>query len=274
MKRRIDIEKLLHWALVEELPKGQPVSRDIGDIIGRRFRQRTIVGFAANFTLGGFREVDSLGFAPGAPHEDALRIEQAWCTALPRQRVALDGDVADLFGDMVAIADDGAFAALLRMEFDLRSLLQRMIVQGCRPDWRGEQPRPHRQMLPNADGASRSRPRVRGTDHNGNLVDMLPRRGKAAMMHGLYDLGMQPHSPLTWDPSPFSIAENRADYVAYFDALEIMRAALDGSLVEFDVLPAPIARMPWKTGQITAPRVLRPVVAAERVSRQHENFAA
>ena len=80
MKKPIDIEKLVQWAVRDELPKGRAVSTEIGTIITRRARRRPF-----SVALQARREPDSLGFVLGAPHEDALIVSDAICYRIPRR---------------------------------------------------------------------------------------------------------------------------------------------------------------------------------------------
>jgi len=252
MKRKVNVEWLVRWAVREELPKGRPVSTPPAHLL-HQARTRDL---AAALSPGRRAQVDQFGFVPGAPHEDALRVKDA-LAALPHHAHFDDRqEVAGLLGHLAAIA---SLDAVLAMRFNPRGLVLSHAAMGTRPSWEFSQPTPRSVQVPfyDARGARRERPLVRGVDAAGNVVDLVPNdnRGRKAMTQGVYDLAMWPRSVLAWgEPSPVEIAEHRAQYLAYFDALEMVRGAL--SLAEFDVVAAPLARRPWISGQVAPSRVL------------------
>ncbi|NUU41560.1 hypothetical protein [Tardiphaga robiniae] len=71
MKRskKYRLEKLVCWALRDELPKGRPASDDRGRVIVKRFDRRPM-----SIATGARPEIDTLGYVPGAPHEGAERV--------------------------------------------------------------------------------------------------------------------------------------------------------------------------------------------------------
>jgi hypothetical protein len=62
--KQIDIEKLLQWAMREQLPKGRAVSASPWDII----TSFATLGTRVDVSRGSY---DGLGFVPGTPHADA-----------------------------------------------------------------------------------------------------------------------------------------------------------------------------------------------------------
>lgn len=250
MKKRIDIEKLLQWALREEMPKGRPVSISAWDMI----RQIGTLGVRVQ-TSG---PVDGFGFVPGAPHEDAVIVAEA-VRALPNAaRLASEDDALALFGDLAAIAGQSV-QALLGASFDARSIVIARAMMASRPPWEFDLPTPAAMRIEfmDATGALRDRPLVYGVDDAGDVVELSPHRGRKAQQIGLYDPDMSPRSPLNWcDPSPLSIAHARAEYFTWHSALTNLVDDLHDRLKEFDaVAPAAVAR-PWRTGQAKASRVL------------------
>ncbi len=255
MKKMIDIEKLLQWALQDELPKGRPVSAEIGRAVSQAHARRP---FSTAMKAGALPDVDTLGFVPGAPHEDALVIAAA-IDALPTDtRLATEDDARKLFGEFTAIAGD-AIKSMMFARFNSKALIISRAVAGERPQWEFDQARAYqvRATFHGRDGKLRSRILVEGFDADGALIVLHPRRGKAAMKHGAYDLTRSPRSPLSWDnPSPLAVGEARAEYFAWHAALISLVSALRDKLVEFEpTLPA--ARpFPWITGQAPTSRVL------------------
>jgi hypothetical protein len=248
MKTKRDIEKLVQWAMREELPKGRAVSASSWDLIMR------FATLGVRIDSGGFR--DGLGYVPGSPHEDAEKIASAIALLDTRATFAEREEVLPLFGDLAAIAGDGV-DAIMQSIFDPRSLVMCHAVQSTRPKWEFETPSPYAITISerNAAGAYRDRARVVGVDAAGEVIDLKPNRGRAAMRDGLYDLAFAPRSPLQWgDPSPLAVAEARAEYLAWHDALTYLAKVL--VLDEFEVLPPAAARVPWITGQTPASRVL------------------
>lgn len=246
MKKRIDIEKLLQWALCEELPKGQAVAASPWDVITQ------YCALGTRIATGGYRG-DGLGFVPGAPHEDALVIAAA-VKALDTAGFDHVAQVEPLFGDMLAIAGD-AVAAVMASRFDQRSLVISNAMLRKRPAWRFELPTPYQMFAPVAAG--RPRALVYGIDADGDVVEVRQNRGRAAQRDGAYAWSMAPRSPLQWlDPAPLHVAEARGEYVAWHAALCALAADLAGRLAEFDPVAPFAPALPWITGEAPAGRVL------------------
>lgn len=259
MKKPIDIEKLLQWALRDELPKGRPVSADVGYVIGRRHSRRPFSVAQA----GVLPQVDSFGFVPGSPHEDAEVVASAIERIDAVARFDSRLQVTPLFGDLASIAGD-AYAALMRATFNPQALIVSHGIMGTRPRWQSAAPRPYQMKYEFRDkaGSLRTRGVVYGTDDSGDVVMLAPNRGRAAMTRGLYDLAMAPRSPLLWDnPSVLQIGHARAEYVAWHSALVALSAGLTGRLAEFEPTPPLAAATPWIVDDEPQPRVLSGRVA-------------
>lgn len=260
MKTKRDIEKLVQWAMREELPKGRAVSASSWDLIMR------FATLGVRIDSGGFR--DGLGYVPGSPHEDAEKIAAAIALLDTRATFTEREEVLPLFGDLAAIAGDGV-DAIMQSLFDPRSLVMCHAMQSTRPKWEFETPSPYPITISerNAAGAYRERTRVVGVDGDGEVIDLKPHR--SARARGLYDLAFAPRSPLQWgDPSPLAVAEARAEYLAWHDALTHLAKVL--VLDEFEVLPPSAARVPWISGQTPESRVLqgRDLSAADALALQ------
>lgn len=259
MKKKIDIEKLVRWALCDEMPKGRPVSASPWDYItqfgqlGARIDVSRRVG-----------DYDGFGFVPGAPHEDAERV----VAAIRDLDATINGQLPDvenalgLFGELAPIAGEAARAVLSKV-YSPRNIVLRCGLSGTRPAWEFEHPTPYRIKIEfrDAQGALRERPLVHGLDKAGDLVEMSPNRGRKAMREGAYSLDMRPRSPLRWgDPDLLAIGDARAEYLAWHVSLCHLVEVLS-DLVEWQpTLPA-ARRLPWVTGQAPASRVLHPIDA-------------
>lgn len=243
MKKSVDIEKLVQWALREELPKGRAVSTSAWDLIS----SYAALGTRVDTSRG---SGDGLGFVAGEPHADAGVIAYAIEMLPSASRFDDRIEVEALFGDLAAIAGD-AIDAIMYATFNPRAIVLSKAILGSRPKWDFEHPTPYRMTLQFRDavGSLRERPRVVGTDADGAIVDLMPRRGKAAMVRGVYDLALSPRSPLQWgDPSLISIGHARAEYVAWHNALVRLATALAGSLADHAATMPSASRAPWLTG--------------------------
>jgi hypothetical protein len=257
MKKLIDIEKLVQWALRDELPKGRTVSASAWDLI-TQFGQ---LGTLIDTTRGGS---DGFGFVPGAPHEDAIKVAAAIERVADEARLPDSGEALGLFGDLAPIAEDCA-ASLLVASFNPRAIVISRAIAGQRPVWEFETPTPypiHRQER-SAAGSLRDVLLVKGLDADGDLVEMKPNRGRAVERDGMYSYAMAPRCPLQWnDPSLMSIGHARAEYVAWHGALVALAASIGDTLAEYMPTPPAARALPWVTGQIVPSRVLHPVTPA------------
>lgn len=255
MKKKIDIEKLLQWALREELPKGRPVSGDIGYVIARRFRRRPLQ-LATQFSPGQRPDIDSLGFVPGAPHQDAEIVADHVARLATDARIETMDDARKLYGEFAPIAE-GCLPVLMHGRFNQQALVISRAIAGKRPPWKFECPTPYPMRVDYRDarGALRDRPLVEGLDDDGCVVMLTPFRTRLA--RGQYDLDQSPRSRLNWnDPAPIKIGEVRAEYVAWHAALVSLAASLCDQLHEFTPSLPAAAALPWITGETPVSRVL------------------
>lgn len=257
MKKLIDIEKPVQWALRDELPKGRAVSASAWDLI-TQFGQ---LGTMIDTSRGGG---DGYGFVPGAPHEDALTVAAAIERIADDARLPDSGEALGLFGDLAAIAED-CVPPLLAASFNPRGIVISRAIAGKRPPWEFETPTPYEMRVETLDGRGslRSIALVHGIDADGDIVAMRPNQGRAVARDGMYSYAMAPRCPLQWnDPSLMSIGHARAEYLAWHDALSGLVDDLGDSLIEYQPIASPARRLPWVTGQDKASRVLRPVAPA------------
>jgi hypothetical protein len=250
MKKTIDIEKLLHWAMREELPKGQAISASSWDIVS----QYAALGVRVDVSRGGG---DGLGFLAGDPHPDAIIVADA-VRALGEDAHFEDRvEVLMLFGDLAAIAG-GAVDAIMSATFNPKAIVISKATQGSRPRWEFEMPVACQMFFEarNSRDELRTYPIVHGTDAGGDVVMMKKNRGRAFKRDGEYDLALTPRSPLEWcDPSPLTIADARAEYIAWYLALVTLANRLRGKLADHEPAHPSAPMMPWlATG--AAPRVI------------------
>ncbi|MCR6735517.1 MAG: hypothetical protein NVV83_16210 [Afipia sp.] len=248
MKKLIDIEKLLQWAMQDELPKGQAVAASAWHVLTQ------FATLGVRVQTSGFQG-DGFGFTPGAPHEDALIVAAAIKSLGTVARFDSVDQVLPLFGDLAPIAGD-AVSAIMCAEFDSRSLVISCATLGKRPAWRFEHPTPYQMFAPTL-GAGKPRAIVYGVDADGDLVELRRNEGRARKRDGEYTMAMSPRSPINWhDPSMVHIGECRAEYVAWHVALVSLAATLSGKLSAFDPVAPGAARLPWITGETPASRVI------------------
>jgi hypothetical protein len=248
-KRHVEIEQLLRWAYRDELSKRQTSSAEgIWDRL------------AQNGSLGGIDPDPGHGAAQryahfGLPHPDAETIEKA-VTALPEIAIDWRQEADAILGELVAIADARRYdprpsprarthtfityrdkyadkigwrteqVAGPRDLINIRSVKIAALVtmhagMGSRPDWREEPPRPVAIMT-----------------ERGRYAPVLIGECRAK---DLYTTGS--HCPLRYEPSPQTIAQARADYLAWWRGLSTLAATLQ--LADHDVLPPAAPEYPW-----------------------------
>jgi hypothetical protein len=173
VKKRIDIEKLLQWAMREELPKGAGVSTSPWELLMRYCALGTRVDTSPGPS-------DPLGYVPGEPHADAVTIGKA-VRALDRvSHFDDEGDVLALFGAWGGIAGD-AVRMVMQASFNQRALVMTHAVIGNRPSWQFEHPvaRPFEVEMPSANGNVRKAIIVKGINARGELISIKRTEGKA-----------------------------------------------------------------------------------------------
>lgn len=245
MKKQVECEGLLRWAYRDELPKKMTSSAEgIWDRIKDQ-RPGQDPGHGAAQRYPHF----------GLPHPDAERVEMAVGRL---QDLCIDWDMEGwaILGDLLALADPrspalcgGAYRppskagwpvirpggrtgrqsakvdpprdVILVRTLRTAALVTMHAGMGTRPGWQEEPPRP----TPIYRG---SKPTIVGEC-----------RGK-----NLYTAGS--YCPMEWTPSPITIAETRADYLAWWRGLMYLAETL--VLEDYNVLPPLAPEMPWRDG--------------------------
>lgn len=260
-RKAVEIEKLLQWAYQDELSKRLTSSAEgIWDQI-EEYGQH-----------GGINPDPGHGAAQryshfGLPHPDANTIELA-VGALADAQIDWARESEAIMGGLLGIADTrpaavrqparrqnvvgwkegGAWqkveAGRPRDVIMVRSLKSAALVtmhakMGTRPDWYDEPPRPYPTRA-----ARGLRPALVGECW-----------GKRVYSPGSY-------CPLTWEPSPISVAETRADYLAWWRGMAELAKGL--VLKDFIALPPTAHEMPWRDPE---PIVVQ-VVHAGKSTRQ------
>lgn len=240
-KRQIEVEKLLQWAYRDELSKRATSSAEgIWDQI-------------EEYGRGGINPDPGHGAAQryshfGLPHPDAEAIERA-VSGLEDGQIDWASESEAIMGHLLGIADTRPLSVrpvqprqtvvgwwegsrwyksgagkprdvMMVRTLKVSALVTMHAKMGTRPDWYDEPPRPYQTR------ASRgSKPAIVGECW-----------GKSAYSPGS-------HCPLTWDPSPISVAETRADYLAWWRGLALLAKTL--VLNDFEIGPPAAPEMPW-----------------------------
>lgn len=232
-RKPIDIEKLLQWALREELPKGQPVSASAYDAIVSYGRLGTRIDTSR---YGGG---DGLGFVPGTPHPDAEIIGQVLRTQ-PTGAALSELECYELIGDYAAL-DPLAVRAPARAVFNPLSLLIRCATLGQRMVW--DIGLPHAQGLRQSNGKGI----VFGQDADGDLVRLRPSANNSFRFED------RPRCHLHYvEPSIGELLEPRAEYTIWHRALGDLARALVGQLADYDALPPSASAKPWRDGEVVS----------------------
>lgn len=233
--KKIDIEKLLQWALREELPKGRPVSASPWDVI----TSYAALGMRVDVSHGGG---DGLGFVPGTPHPDA-EVVAAALRGLPAESKLTEAECCDLLGPYAAL-DPLAVRAVTGAKFNMCALVIRCAILGSRMEWDIGMPRA--QVVRHANRHAI----VFGVDDAGQLILLQPNKA------GIYRATNVPRSHVEYvEPSVGQLLETRAEYAVWHRALVILVTALRDRLAEYAAHYPAAKRAPWQGGQVLDPIV-------------------
>ncbi len=264
--RVMSVEDVLQWAFRDELPK----DRGLG---GSFVPGMPMAPMWRNAALG--TPVDNWSREPGLPTcmgppaPDALKVEASVQALEAFADQAID-DVPDLMGDFGELGVDET-RAIRRALCMMPAIVARCAKLRCRPMWtRNIYPGPMR--APNGRTiVVRSEPvfskTITGEEVEHEVLAQVEARAK-----GEYPFGS--HSPLQYDPSPQSVAEERAEYLVWWGALEMIARDLDGKLETITVLPSLAPQRPWNEHDELgpAPRLLADITG--RGFRKEQSAAA
>jgi hypothetical protein len=261
MIKRGPIDKLLQWALNDELPKGAHTMQNVVRIIERaaladkgsdiKFIRPALTVQLSKMT--GY-------YLGGEPHPDALIVAKT----LHRfsRRVSLSDKWARrLLGHLVAL-DSSAVNAARGVRPDVAALMINCAILKRPPILRLEHPRPCQTFR----GGDQRRPSVLRLDIDGRLID-------ADVVHWKYGNARwygEPRSPLSWDnPSIECVAKERAEYSLWWHALMLLQSQLVGKLKEHEATPLTISPAPWDEPPESAARLpTKQKAAAQAGQRQ------
>lgn len=230
-----DIEKLLQWAINEELPKAKyamrPIARIMEEDVGA-WRDRIAFDQA-------YDQLNRLApwYLEGEPHPDAVLIAKELfrfsnCISLPNEESAraLLGPLADL--------DPLAITAALAVRPNAASLLLRYAVLSRRPELCLDQSQPS----PVYRDGDRRRPMIVYLD-DGELIPANVSHWREKDRAAFYG---EPRCLLSWEnPTIKTIATQRAEYAIWHSMLRLLQSKLTGRLTEHEALVPSAPARPW-----------------------------
>lgn len=225
MKKTLPIDKLVQWALVDELPKGHAVGISAWDAVISYSR----LGARVDVSASGH----GLGFTPGTPHPDAEVIAQA-LRALPDKAQLRSAECAALIGPYAAL-DPLAVRAVAAASFNPLALVIRCAALKCAMEW--DLGLPHPAPVRHATGHVI----VFGVV-DGELTEL--RIDRKTRRYHFID---QPRTHLTYGtPSVGALLETRAEYTVWHRALVALAASLADSMSEHAAAPPLASPQPWR----------------------------
>lgn len=233
----LELEKLLQWALREEMPKGHAVSASAWDTISRHAALGVRVDVSHN---GGG---DGLGFVPGEPHPDAHLVASA-VRSLPAETRLSVSDCRALLGHYADL-DPLAVQAVAGSAFNMRALVIRCAILGER--------------MPFDVGMPRITPALRHNRQRWAVAFVRDAEGilREARVNGRgnYPQGAATH--VVWhEPSIGEVLEARAEYAIWHRALVLVyRDLAVAKMRDYAALPPTSRAVPWVTGQAPEPKV-------------------
>ncbi|WP_375455744.1 hypothetical protein [uncultured Methylobacterium sp.] len=251
-KRVMDIEDALTWAYRHELPK-----RREGEGDGRMREFPSISPMFAICALGGrvenFSREPGFPAAMGEPHPDALIIEAAVEELKAFAAHRFEGELGLLTHLPAGLDEHAAMARSMGQLFDLVRIKARL---GGRPTFA-------RTPEPAAIVGRAGKPIIYVMRHGTEQI--CGAEGKDRYPSGAY-------CAIQWE-DPKAILIERADYAAWWAAIDLLAHRLSGRLAGISVLPPAAAQRPW-AGEVDAgkPRRLLDAPASRaRLRDQQEN---
>lgn len=251
-KRVMDIEDALTWAFCEELPKLRDRDGGLGpqeySSISPMFRICALGGRVENFS----REP---GFpaAMGEVHADALIIEAAVEELRSFQAHRFEGELGLLTHLPSGLDEHAAMARSMGQLFDLVRIKARL---GARPTFA-------RSPEPAAVVGNTGKPLIYVV-RNG-VEQISGAEGKDRYPKGAY-------CGIEWESAQGILVE-RADYAAWWAAIDLLAHKLSGKLATISVLPPAAAQRPWagETDAGKPRRILDNPSSQKRLRNQQED---
>ncbi|OCC05245.1 hypothetical protein BA190_10100 [Labrys sp. WJW] len=259
--RSMDIERVLRWAYVDELPHAKVAQRGPATF-GRGWAN--VESYAQLLTV---IDCNAYGVVPDIasqrlPHPDAYEVGDM-VDALADLELALPEDwdpFADVAGEARPLAMAAAVRAIRhltiiddagrqRLRRPVQKLILRHAIMGTEPDWQGEafevkverntygQPAWFRRVL-RGEGREAMEVEVDGFDAK-----------RRRPYHDAYQR-------FYLDPDAFPVAIARAEYELWHSALSFLAEELAGRLQSIRLLPLERAARPWETGPREGRRIL------------------
>jgi hypothetical protein len=233
---RVPVDKLLQWALNDELPKARHVMEDLRRII-ERAAHADRPGISRRYIPPNMLQTGF--YLGGAPHRDAIAVARAVqrfgvCAGLSSEASvrALLGPLADL--------EPQSISAALAVRPDVAALMITCAVLKRPPVVSLEHPKP----LPVYIGGDRRRISVLRLDPEGELVHANVTHWNVKT-HPSCTYG-EPRCPIEWgEPKIKTVADQRAEYTIWWRALNMLAGQLAGKLKERVAAPLDCSATPW-----------------------------
>lgn len=249
IRRALDIEKILHWAYRDELPKTGPAPTSPWD-------RMLSVGALGTLVDDGSGPEPGMPPVLGTPHPDALVVEERVRALSQVTEVEYDASVG-LMPDMgFDLSEEEAIRRAMAGIVATVRLHARMgtrppltpAPQRCLPALHPQSNRPMVLRLENHWETTRW---TQVLNDQGRVIEEYPALEYAtphvvpspAMRGGIYKPGS--YCPLRYDPEPRVVLMDRAEYLVWWAALDYLAADLNGRLQSIEVLPPVAAQQPW-----------------------------
>lgn len=265
-KRVMDIEDVLQWAFRDELPKSDGLGGHGGYGLGYSCPLGRMVAIGTS--------VDNWSREPGHPaamgpaDPDALVVAGAVNDLAAMADQAIGGDL-DLVLDFGVIGEVDERAAVRRALAQLPAIVARFAKLGTRPSWRVT-PSPGPTYAANGRVQVVRWARVLSKTFGGETFDEQQLVAVSAEKRDTYP--MDSYCPVQYEPSLQSIADERAEYLVWWGALDALALSLAGHLDGITVMPPLAPQKPWRDAMtpVNPPLILhdRQGRAFQRESRE------
>lgn len=236
--KQVAIDKLLQWAVNDELPKGSHVLNEVGRIIER----------LAAADRGGqtpYRSVprEALNgcYLEGNPHPDAVLLGKTIHRMSVCYGLADEASARALLGPLAEI-DPKSIIAALSVRPDVGALLLSCAVLKRAPHLRLEHPK----ARPVYRGGDRRRITILRLDADGELVHATVNAWREKERGAFAGA---PRCPIWWDdPTIETVALQRAEYTIWWRGMTLLAKEVAGKLRDHVALPLAHSPTPWLDG--------------------------